>query len=98
MSIPQLKYKRGGTAVDKLEEAMKYLKETGELKDSQIEVLEEDLKWLMDEHSDIVRDEKKEVVRKGLENLHEDNKGKTAYGIVKTLRREFLPGVRALDD
>jgi hypothetical protein len=98
MSIPQLKYKRGDTAVDKLEEAMEYLKETGELKDSQIKVLEDDLNWLMDEHSEIVRDEKKEVIRKGLKNLHEDNKGKTAYSVVKTLKREFLPGVRALYD
>lgn len=98
MSIPQLKYKVAGTAVDKLEEAMEYLKETDELKDSQIEVLEDDLNWLMNEHSYIVRDEKKELINKGLENLHEDNKGKTAYGVVKTLRREFLPGVRGLDD
>lgn len=87
--IPLLKYKIPENAVENLEEAMATLKSTKELSEPQIDSIEEDLNWLMDEHSEIFRSEKKEAIRKGLENLREDQKGKTAYGILKITKREF---------
>ena len=86
------KYKHPSSAIENLEEGMDKLKDTAYLGNQVIEQIRENVEWLMDEHSSTFRDEKVETVRKGLDNLEEDQKTKTAHGVLKIVKRELEMG------
>lgn len=86
------KYKLPANAIENLEAGMDKLSETSPLGDQTIEQIRENVEWLMDEHSSTFRDGKIETVRRGLDNLEEDQKTKTAYGVLKIVKRELEMG------
>jgi hypothetical protein len=86
------KYKAPKKAVSDLKEAMEYTGSQKKLEESEIETIKENIEWLMDEHSSLFRPGKVRTVRKGLENLKEDQEGKTARSTLKIVRREFRTG------
>ena len=83
------KYKNPANAIENLEEGMDKLRDTAYLGDQVIEDITENVEWLMEEHCSTFRDEKVETVRKGLDNLEEDQKTKTAHGVLKIVKREL---------
>jgi hypothetical protein len=84
-----LKYKNPVNAVENLEQGMDKLNDTSYLGEKVIEQIRENVEWLMDEHSSTFGDGKIETVRRGLDNLEEDQKTKTAYGVLKIVKREL---------
>ena len=83
------KYKGPAKAIENLEAGMDKLRDTAHLGDQVIEQIRENVEWLRDEHSSTFRDGKIETVRKGLDNLEEDQKTKTAHGVLKIVKREL---------
>jgi len=86
------KYKSVNKAVSDLEEAMEYTDSQKKLEESEIETIQENIEWLMDEHSSLFRPEKVRTVRKGLENLKEDQVGKTARSTLEVVKNTLNSG------
>ena len=87
------KYKLPANAIENLEAGMDKLRDTAHLGEQVVQQIRENVEWLMDEHSSKFRDGKIETVRKGLDNLEEDQKTKTAHGFLKIVKRELEIGV-----
>ena len=83
------KYKGPANAIENLEAGMDKLRDTAHLGDEVVQQITENVEWLMDEHSSTFRDGKIETVKRGLDNLEEDNKTKTAHGVLKIVKREL---------
>lgn len=83
------KFKNPSKVVENLEKGMKRLKDKSNLIDEEVNQIRQNIEWLMDEHFNTFRDGKIETVKTGLNNLEEDKKTKTAYGVLKIVKREL---------
>jgi hypothetical protein len=89
LTIPKMKYKLPRNAVIALDKARKAMILNHELTKEQVNQIEEDLNWLVEEHREEFSSEKRKEIKKGLSNLKEDSSLSTALGVVKMVRREF---------